>query len=504
MKATLTALLFAIVSIATAQKLNVTYSEKVAPAYSANLQPMGNGFIGYVTPGKKFERSFKVDDLEYSVTLYKKDAYQNLITEHELYKGERVFGPYQPLLRNINGTFYLVYSKVVDKDGIAFKIYISELDTTTLDLKPETELFTVDEASLGKFKTGQDMRGSTSFFIETSPDKKRLLFLWSSGLTNTFFVHVTDSQLATIFTKKQVTDNGVITIKKALIDDAGNVWWSYLADKYAAEGRYSIAKMKSDGRVTEKKIDLKTDKTFDVYLTQTPDKVIASGLVANNDWLVIGAYSQSFDKTSMNNTPVVQKEVPAKLIQQFDNDGWALTRKNKYGMFGVGMFAHTLSDGSIAMIGHYQKREWGTRTVFEYAGSFFYVKIKKDDIVFARIPKLRVSAGSTIGSSFFSMPYKDKLLVFYDDSQKNLDRNIEDNPARSDNYNYVKLVMATVDDRGEVTRNIVIDKSNESYLPLAEDITMLTPTRLLIPIRKIGTLGGLKGDFMWGWITISD
>lgn len=232
--------------------------------------------------------------------------------------------------------------------------------------------------------------------------------------------------------------------------------------------------------------------------------MFASGLVNNEDGFVIGAYAQAFDKVSMNTSAAIQKEVPAKIIQQFDDDGWALTRKNKYGMYGVGMFAHMLSDGSIALIGHFQKREWGTKTVFDYAGSFFYVKITKDDIVFARIPKLRVSAGSTVGSSFFAMPYKDQLLIFYDDSQKNLERGIDEKPARSDNYNYVKLVVATVNDKGEVTRNVIIDKSNESYLPLAEDIVPLSPTRLLIPIRKVGTLGGLKSDFMWGWINISN
>lgn len=259
MKRTLVALVFACCLVTvSAQKFDVQYSEKVAPAYSANLQSFGNGFIGYVTPGKKFERSFKVDDLEYSVTLYKKDANQNLVLEYEPFKGERVFGPYQPILRKINGTPYLLYSKVVDKDGIAFKIFISEVDTASLELKEGVELFTVDEVSLGKFKSGQDMRNYTSFFIETSPDKKNLLFLWNSGLTNTFFIHVTDDHLKTIFTKKQVTKNEVVVVRKALVDNEGNTWWSYRADNTPG-GLYTVARMKTDGTVTEKKIDLKSD-----------------------------------------------------------------------------------------------------------------------------------------------------------------------------------------------------------------------------------------------------
>ena len=77
--------------------------------------------------------------------------------------------------------------------------------------------------------------------------------------------------------------------------------------------------------------------------------------------------------------------------------------------------------------------------------------------VITRIPKLQSSTNVRIYSNFQALPYKDKLLLFYNDDRDNLDRNIEKKPDDLDKFGKSILAMASIDAKGNLTRSAVLD-----------------------------------------------
>jgi len=218
--------------------------------------------------------------------------------------------------------------------------------------------------------------------------------------------------------------------------------------------------------------------------------------------LINGVYIVSLNTSDFKLSKIKQTIVPEALVSQLDKDGWAYTKKNKYGLLGIGMQAYSLEDGSIDMIGMFSKRDMGTRAAFYTAGDILAVHFGKGDPVFTRVPKYRVSAGTTVGDAYYVFPFKNSTIIFYDDSENNLANDINQTPKSSSDYNNNVLVAATIPGDGTVKREIILNEKKEHYLALTDAMRVQSPSTLLVPLSKIFGLGGMSKYFKWATIEI--
>ena len=97
---------------------------------------------------------------------------------------------------------------------------------------------------------------------------------------------------------------------------------------------------------------------------------------------------------------------------------------------------------------------------------------------------------------------KNGVIVFYNDHEENVKRDIGKSPLRSDNFKNSVLVAATISPDGSVKREILIDLSSEDYLPVAENLQTISASSVLVPIHRIKGVGKVTDDFKWGLIEI--
>jgi hypothetical protein len=106
-----------------------------------------------------------------------------------------------------------------------------------------------------------------------------------------------------------------------------------------------------------------------------------------------------------------------------------------------------------------------TRTKLYKSGDIIDICINKDGkTVVTRIPKAQTS-GYDIYSGFQVLPYKDKLVFFYNDDESNIKTELNKRVKGFNMSNNVEFVMATIDKDGNLFREILIDhKSSKNII----------------------------------------
>jgi len=153
-----------------------------------------------------------------------------------------------------------------------------------------------------------------------------------------------------------------------------------------------------------------------------------------------------------------------------------------------------LKDGTETLVGEFRSRIEGQKVNARTSGSILIARFNKTGTVFSRVPKLRVSAGTTYGDSYKIVEFKNKMIFFYSDHTANLNLDLSREPKRSDNYSNSVFVAATISETGGVERKIVVDLSKEDYLAENESMIQISPASYYVPFRRIKKMGGLTDD----------
>jgi len=149
-----------------------------------------------------------------------------------------------------------------------------------------------------------------------------------------------------------------------------------------------------------------------------------------------------------------------------------------YGLNPIALQPFQEEDGSIDMIGAFNSSdELGPSqhpVTVSITGDILYIHLGVTGApLFGRVPKYRRSAENTIGDSYYPFLFNNRLVILYNDSQSNLSK-----------------------------REKIIDLTSDSYLAVTGEIQPLSPSSILIPLRKIKGLGGLSDKFKWGTLEI--
>ena len=495
-------LLFLLVSnLLFAQQFNVNVSERMELEGKPPLK-MGDAYFAAETDAKaQFGYTFKLSKMKYSVKLVKYDKNLKVDKEVKLADGERVYGPFEPMLKTIDDKLYFLYYQFAgDDDDI--KLMCSELNPSTLSLGSPQELISIEQKNIA-LQQVMDLMSLKKFVFTASPDFSKILALWSSGINNQVYFSVLGRDIKKIRgVKESVKSELKVVVTNACVDNAGNVFIGFNDSKKKAT---HVLVSKQDGKSLDLDVKIANGNVHEAFVLPS---------INSNDIKVIGTYKENTDNLAgvfLQTISTLNFQVgsstktafPEKLVEQFDNDGWATTKAKNYGIFeNLNLVPILLGDGSVNLVGEFRRVQQGTKSSFMIAGGILDIHFNNAAAVFSRIPKARVSAGSDIGDSFFPIAYKSQVIIFYNDHESNVKQDIVKSPSRSDNFKNSVLVAATISETGEVKRNILIDLSSEDYLPIAETLQRLSLSSVLIPVRRIKGFGKVTDDFKWGIVEI--
>lgn len=132
--------------------------------------------------------------------------------------------------------------------------------------------------------------------------------------------------------------------------------------------------------------------------------------------------------------------------------------------------------------------------VYNY-GDIIDVSIKPNNsTVLARIPKMQTSTNIRIYSNFQVLPYKDKLLLFYNDDKDNIDRDLSRKPETLSKFSKCVLVKTVIDAKGNFTRDAIFDHTDTKLTVCIRECPVIGKNRIGLYAQKNGGLFSAAKD----------
>lgn len=459
----------------------------------------------------------------HNITLRKYDATLAETNKARVGGQEKEFGPLPPSLKVVNDKLYLLYYKMNEKNNLI--LYAAGVDPSTLELSQPSELLSIDEDKKylefymrsvsfdnpnlyvyhSNFASSPTQLCKT-FFFEGSPGGSCYIVAWTSAWNNKLFFSVLNKDMKRIRTGTEtLPDENSLAFSNACVDNNSNAYFSYSYSK-KSKAISEILINKKAGASEVKSITIPDADPFGAYaaLDKENAKLLICGAYKEDNDYLAGVYILSLNTNNLAMSTVSKTSFPKDLVEIFDKEGWGNKKEKKFGLSdGLVLEANMLDNGIMNLTGEFRRTVSGVRASFKEAGSLLNARFNNGNtVVFSRIPKVRVSAGSTFGDSYRVFGYKNSLVIFYNDHLSNLKLDISKPPARSDVYKNSVMAAAIIDSNGVVKREMVIDKSDEDYLASVESMQEMLPGNFFMVMRRIKGMGGVTSDIKWTSLTI--
>jgi hypothetical protein len=421
-----------------------------------DLVKYGNRYYGVTNAAKsKMGWTLKLEKIKYSNKLLAFDEQVNLYKETELEGGKETFGPFHSFLEVINDKLYYLNYNYTESTGI--EVLAAEIDTASLKHGSLKKVISIDQRNVGLFKI-MSLYSSYEFVVKVSPDKSKFLFLWIPGVNETFFYTVTDNKLNKLNSVSGTVQNATdLLLNNCIIDNAGNFFMGY---KYEKKGKYYSGLVTSiNGVIKQVPITLSEGSPHGAFVSAglTDDHVRMYGTYSGDGYYINGGFSCTVDKNSLLVKGLLQKPIPEAMMNKFDKDSYAKTKKNDYGVYPEIYFvAKDLDDGNIIMAGDITRYPTVTTNGGPdgpISGPSLIVTFSKNDIHFYRLPKRE---GLGRGNNFYLHKWGSKAILLYPDLEDNLSKTIDEGEVTRFNSRKDNVVMAAVvQNDGRIHRQIL-------------------------------------------------
>jgi hypothetical protein len=434
--------------------------------------------------------SMKLSGIRFGIKLVQFDAKMNQTKEVLFQGGNKDFGPIPASLKMVDGSLFLVYTQYEENERL-MRYFAAPVDPASLQVGAAKEIFKIEQENYGLSKATMLVEEQV-LTIKPDPDHSRLLFFWASTLTNQYYATVLDNKFNVLWSKKEtvaVADR--LRKPSATIDNEGTIYVSYKykigKDEYAC----NMAMLKKEGTTKTREIKVQEGSPFQVQLVSTPDgrSVELLGTIEQLPERLVGVYRQTYTIQDQKFGPMQETRFSDELLEGLDKYEWASTKARKFGTIPITMQALAFDDGGLSLVGEFRKYDQGEKGMFTHSGSILAVRFSGAKAVVSAIPKYRVSTTYTIGDSYKAFPYKNDLLLFYNDHEKNLDVDLSGRCDRSDNYSKSVLVAAFIGADGKISRRVVADMTSDDFLPVGDQAIMAGNEGYIFPTYKIKSLG---------------
>jgi hypothetical protein len=461
--------------------------------------------------------SAKLNRATHNIILKKYDAAMNELKSVPLPGPDKDFGPIPPVIKLLSNKLYLFYFKLAEDSKIY--IYMAAINPATLETGTPIELMLLEEPrneiyfylrstsfsepdypDYATFAAAALMFSKT-FMIKQSPNGEHCLVGWTSLQSDRLYVATLDKNMKRIQSKiYRSPGKSSFKITSTCIDNAGTAYFTH-AYRKKGDIQHEVYISRKDGSEESKTLDFPEGSSIAsirAVADSKADRVWFCGPYTETSDGLVGVYQVALDtKTGVWGT-VSKTPFNKELVEIFDKEGWAKTKEKKYGLYQWIIWeANIFNDGILHLTGEFREFVQTQKSGFTTTGSILNASFRDGKAVFTRIPKARVSAGSTYGDSYRIFGYQNKLIVFYNDYPSNLQLDLSAEPKRSDVYTNSALVGAIIRTDGSVTREIVIDKTDENLLSPLSTISELQPGHFFVGLRRIKKLGGITDDVQW-------
>lgn len=400
---------------------------------------------------------------KHALIIHKFDAQHKEIATNKLENGDREFGPIPSLSLEFSNHILLIYFRYSDKDSM--KLYVSEIDKDNLSLKNTVHLYSYSQRNMGLM--GMMTSFPPEIITRISPDSGKLLIAYSTS-KNELFSCVLNDKL--ILLKKKTSKNIIpagTEITNAFLENSGSSEIVF-TQKNAAFGFATV-----HGILVQRLDNQERYLTYNMIGgNSTPENLNFKYSASNSKLYVFGDYAA---EAQMNGVWIAELEsqnykiskplvfpYPEEFKKRIYQTGFGRRKRDDYSVYGVNYELVEYVNGDIALCGHPEKKLEGEKYISYFAGPVIVSFIDKNrkQSVFSMIPR---NHHLMAGSKGVYVPYQDKMIVFYNDYEKNFKGELTDESVDRIRVNAVKEVSfgyavikkdGTVEERKLLTEGI--------------------------------------------------
>jgi hypothetical protein len=457
----------------------------------------GNNIIQVEKTGTKLQTAYSVrlDGTKHAVIIHKIDAGGNEIDINKLEGGEKVFGPLRTVPIEFGEKLLLFYFKYLDKDSM--KLYVSEIDKKSLQLVNTRHLFSYQQDNVGIFKLTKALDREVTLRI--SNDGSKLLAV-IPGNDQGLFSCVLDKNLQVVRKKtSKVTLSDDLEVLDALIDNnensvvaLGKTAVSFETFNSTIVKKFLLQNSKNAERITDAESFGSESELHNIrfHLSKDNSKLYVfgdySGTIAN-----AGIWLSEIQPDNLRVSKPKLIPYPDDFKERVYNIGFGDKKKGEYGVLDADYQLAEFENGEVAICGSPLLRHDGTWSdlngkskgyVTFFAGPVMMAFIKGNNkAVFTMLPRYQHYCG---GSKSIYIPYKDKLVVIYNDYEKYINDKLTDkvNPIRLNMVKELSLAGAIVNKDGTIeTRKMLAEGIARMNFYNIADCEFLSDRKLLIP-----------------------
>ena len=421
-------------------------------------------------------------------------------------------------LLSVKGKLFL-FTNQYDKESKTTNYYCQPLNIETLN--PDGKAI-----SLGAFDAVKKSSQSSVGYELSNDSTKILMFgnnAYKKNENEKYYIGVLDNNMNKLWNKtiELPYKDKFVAVEDQLVTNEGKV--GVLLKHYDQE--ISREAIKKDGSkipsyktkllVYDKDNEAPVEYVLDlnnkfVHTLQLADEnkesIVLFGLYKEKyNGYISGFFTATFDKNSKTVTTKNINKFPDELVEQIKIDKQGSDKEKDPGL------------SSAFRLSQMVERENGTRDfVLEFSseiyvppsttyingrmsttpgywmynyGDIIDINLAKDGkAIIARIPKMQTSRDIRYYSNFKALINHDKLLVFYNDDDDNIDRDINKRPDPLHKFNKSVFVMGVIDKGGNVSREILY-RNKDNKLTTATRVCMqIDKTRLGLYAQKLGGL----------------
>ena len=445
------------------------------------------------------------------------DGKLNQLTEKELFASEKDVNFNS--LYNLKGSL-VMFTKKYDKDDKFSTFHATLIDPVTLAVTGTKELGKFDAISK---KNQADIK------ISSSPDSGTVLVFanapYMKNENEKFFISVWDSKMNKQWDKMITLPyaDKYVAVDEFRVSNEGDVY--VMCKHYDKETNRE--RVKEDGKVvpsykykvfiygkdgsapTEHTMDFQSKFVHDVSLQFNADgNILMLGLYNNvYNSNVSGTFMAMFDKnTKLVNVKKMDPFPMDDLIYMAWKDGCGSHQEKNPGLFSAFKIIGTnkRNDGSLDLITEYNYmyiyRSTSSYGYVEYpvyiARDIVIINYKKDGkVVYTRVPKSQKQIMTNANISFKWMNQGNNLLLFYNDTKKNLDRSLSKSPKSLKKIGSSEFVMAIINEKGELQRQSVFSNSGMDVVAKITSCQPISPNTLIIYAEKDRRIGRTRTQF---------
>jgi hypothetical protein len=471
----------------------------------------GSNIIQVEKTGIKFQTGYTVrfDGTKHGLIIRKINTNGKEIAVNRPEGGEKVFGPIATEPVEFDGKILLFYYKYIDQDSM--KLYVSEVDRNSLELTNTMHLFSYQQENVGIFKL---MRAANrEINLRISEDQSKLLVV-VTGNKEDIFSCVFDKNRTILRKRKSIlTGTKNLIISQICVDNNGNNVIAFSQETYTSNTRSSseIYTSNTFDKTISRKFLIQnlnnTDKLVDVEAWGMGFSLQNARFQASRDQTKIyvygdytgvvgsaGIWLSEIQAANLNATKPKTIPYPDDFKRKIYDIGFGERKRSDYGILSADFQLSEFENGDLAISGSPMLYEGRDRAVvngetYSYGKSNFFsgpimiaILKNKSETVFTMIP--RYQHHSYASKSLF-IPYMDKLVVLYNDKEKNITGSGDPEDVRMKGVirvSELSLAAAIVNKEGKVeSRKILVEAISKSNFYNLWASEFLSEKKLIVP-----------------------